>query len=394
MYFSGMKRIYLDYASLTPIDPSVAREAKKYSSPDFANPSSLYKEGVAAKKALEEGRSKVAAFLHAHSDEVVFTSGGTEANGLALEGAGRAAHRNGFEKPHMIISAIEHSSVIETAAMMERHGTEVTRIPVDSKGIVSLDALKKALKPSTFMVSIMTVNNEVGSIQPLKEIVKIVRDYRKARTDGRNQYPLFHTDAAQAALYEDLNMEKLGVDLLTLDSSKVYGPRGIGCLYIRRGTPIEQIIYGGGQERNLRSGTENIPAIMGFAKALEIAAKDREEERVRIAALRVRLVDGLKSIRADVRVNGSELASNENQSPHILNVSIPGIDSEFFVLQLDAKGIACSTKSSCLRDEDESYVLKAIGADSKISVRFSFGRWTKREDVKKALKVIAAILNR
>jgi len=416
-----MKRIYLDYASLTPIDPRVIREMKKYSSVDFANPSSLYKEGVAAKKALEEGRIQVAEFLHAHADEIVFTSGGTEANGLALEGAGRMAHRNGFEKSHLIISAIEHSSVMETAAMMEKHGVEVTRLSVDSNGVVSLEELKKALKPNTFMVSIMTVNNEIGSVQPLKDIAKIVRDYRKSKNDSKNRYPLLHTDAAQAVLYEDLNMEKLGVDLLTLDGSKSYGPRGIGCLYVRRGTPIGQIIYGGGQERGLRSGTENIPAVKGFAMSLEIAADNRrpvgradggQKETVRVAELRAQFIEGLKSVRPDISVNPSFVQSDENfrhfekdafkgaavppaqsqSAPHILNVTIPGIDNEFFVLQLDARGIACSTKSSCLRDEDESYVLKAIGADSKTSVRFSFGRWTKKGDVATALKAIKEIL--
>jgi len=394
VYLNDMKRIYLDYASLTPVDPRVIREMKAYSSSDFANASSLYKEGVAAKKALEEGRSKVAAFLHAHADEIIFTSGGTEANGLAIEGAGRTAHRNGFEKPHLIISTIEHSSVIETANMMEKHGVEVTRISVNEKGIISLEELKKALKPSTFMVSIMAVNNEIGSIQPLRDAIKIVRDYRKARTDGKVQYPLFHCDAAQAPLYMDLNMEKLGVDLLTLDGTKSYGPRGIGCLFIRRNTPIEQIIYGGGQERNMRSGTENIPAIMGFAKALEIAAKDREAEMLRISNLREQFINGLKTVRSDIQVNGSELLSNDDQSPHIVNVSIPGIDNEFFVLQLDARGVACSTKSSCLRDEDESYVLKAMGKESNVSIRFSFGRWTKKGDIVFALKKIREILSK
>lgn len=387
-----MKRTYLDYASLTPIDPRVVREMKIYSSFDFANPSSLYKEGVAAKKALEVGRVSVANFIHAHADEIVFTSGGTEANGLALEGAGRTAHRNGFEKPHLIISAIEHSSVVETANMMERQGVEVTRISVDEKGIVSPEELKKALKPNTYMVSIMAVNNEVGSIQPLKDIAKIIRDYRKSRTDNRNQYPLFHCDAAQAPLYTDLNMEKFGIDLLTLDGTKSYGPRGVGCLFVRRNTPLEQIMYGGGQEKNMRSGTENIPAIMGFAKALEIAAKERIGEYERVAALREQFIQGLKLIRSDIHVNGPELMSNDNQSPHIVNVSIPGIDNEFFVLQLDARGIACSTKSSCLRDEDESYVLKAMNKDSKTAIRFSFGRWTKKGDVTVALKKIKEIL--
>ena len=399
------KRIYLDYASLTPVDPRVIREMKKFSAPIYANPSSLYAEGVAARKAMADGRKSVADFIRAHPDEIIFTSGGTEANGLALEGAGRTARRSGIEKPHLIISSIEHSSIIEVAKMMEKYGCEVTRLSVSSSGIVNLDELRKALKPSTYLVSIMTVNNEVGTIQPVREIAKIVRDYRKSKTGVAEKvahYPLFHTDAAQAGLFEELNVEKLGVDLLTLDSSKMYGPRGMGCLYVKRNTPIEPIIYGGGQEKGLRSGTENIPAIMGFAKALELVgaelAKGVKGETVgkehfsqvkcSISDMRAELIDGLRKIRPNITVNG---AKSDNQSPHILNVSIPGIDNEFFVLQLDAKGISCSTKSSCLRDSEESYVLKAIGADSKTSVRFSFGRWTKKRDVKRALLALFSI---
>ena len=403
------KRIYLDYASLTPIDPHVEREIEKFSASEYANPSSLYKEGVAAKKGLEDSRKKVAEFIHAHADEVVFTSGGTEANGLALEGVARAAHRSGIEKPHLIISAIEHSSIMECAKMMEKQGVEVTRLAVDSCGLISLDELKKAIKSNTFLVSIMTVNNEIGTIQPIREIAKVIRRERAKNA----HYPLFHTDAAQAALYEDLNVEKFGVDLLTLDGSKVYGTRGIGSLYVKRGTPIEQIIYGGGQERGMRSGTENVPAIVGFAKALELAVEQRSKETKRLRGLKSRLLKGRLKIKPDAKVNGvTEMLllragkSDEKfvnfasasggyipASPHILNVSIPGIDNEFFVLQLDAKGVAVSTKSSCLRDEDESYVLKAIGANSKTAIRFSFGRWTTPSHIKIALKVIREILS-
>lgn len=430
------KRIYMDYASLTPVDPRVLREMKRFSADGYANPSSIYKEGVAAMKAMEESRKKAADFLHAHPDELVFTSGGTEANGLALEGAARTAHRNGFEKPHLIISAIEHSSIIECADMMEKQGVEVTRLGIDSPGIASLDELKKAIRPNTFMVSIMTVNNEIGTIQPIREIAKIIRHAREHITKSR--YPLFHTDAAQAALYEDLNVERLGVDLLTLDGSKAYGLRGIGALFVKRSTPIEPIIYGGGQERGLRSGTENVPAIAGFALALELAAKNREKEGKRVAALKNDFLMGLLKIRPNISVNGSRgfddgprvagqssvplpksvgfsdtfrnsfgehvycRGTKKNPprqnppqnpaSPHILHVSIPGIDNEFFLFQLDAKGIAVSTKSSCLRDADESYVLKAIGADSKTSIRFSFGRWTKMSDIQSALEVVRSIL--
>lgn len=401
------KRIYLDYASLTPIDRRVLREMKKYSGMEYANPLSIYKEGVVAKKAMGDARKRVGEFLHAHADEIIWTSGGTEANGLALEGVGRAAHRSGIEKPHMIISAIEHSSIMAVAHMMEKHGVEVTRLPVDAEGVIDTEELRKAIRPSTVLVSVMIVNNEIGSVQPIRDIAKSVRWARTHVT--RTKYPLLHTDACQAALYLDLNVDQLGVDLLTLDGGKAYGPRGMGALYVRRGTPIEPIVYGGGQERGLRSGTENIPAIMGFAKTLDIAKAYMEKESSRISQLRSHLVGGLKEIHPDLIVNlagRDEVGGNTSvqkypkvdtfgrthnpmsSAPHILNVSLPGIDNEFFVLQLDAAGVAVSTKSSCLQDEDESYVLKAIGADSKTSVRFSFGRATTRRDLDRTLKII------
>ena len=416
------RRIYLDYASQTPLDRRVLREISAYSGSQYANPSSIYKEGVAARKAVDSARARIGALIHGHGDEIVFTSGGTEANGLALEAAGRTARRNGIAKPHLIISEVEHSSVMATADMLEKHGVEVTRLGVDPRGLVSVDELKKAIKPSTYLVSIMTVNNEIGTVQPIREIAKMIRHAKKAfkeacassnaGTADSNEgeidsnkrnfgYPLFHTDAAQSALHEGLNVEQLGVDLMTLDSSKIYGPRGIGALFVRRGTLIEPIIYGGGQERGLRSGTENVPAIMGFAKAFEIAADERNNEVERVSRLRDYFLAGLRKIRPDLKVNPPVLDVSPrrytqeditSQSPHILNVSIPGIDNEVFILRLDAKGVAASTKSSCLRDAEESYVLKAIGADSRTSVRFSFGRATKKADLDTALSVIAKAL--
>ena len=253
------------------------------------NPSSIHSLGVKAKKALDDSHKSVGEFLNAHADEIVFTSGGTEANVMALEGTLKVAKQNGFysqkdvAKPHLIISEIEHSSIIETASMLEKHGVEVTRLPVDKNGLVSLEQLKKSIKPETYMVSIMTANNEIGTIEPIREIAKVMRDVKKRRKEEMEKkedsapaspvgasYPLFHTDACQAVLYEELNVEKLGIDLLTLDASKACGPRGVGALYIKRNTPIDPIIYGGGQEKGLRSGTENVPGVAGFAKALEV----------------------------------------------------------------------------------------------------------------------------
>lgn len=374
-------RIYLDYASLTPIDRRVLRELKKYSSIKYANPSSWHKEGVFAKSAMNDSRKRVADFIHAHIDEIIFTGGGTEANNLALLGPIDYLHSKGIEYKdmHVLVSEIEHSSVLECATELKRRGVQVDFIGVDSSGVVRLDDLKNKIKANTIIVSVMTVNNETGVVQPIREIAKIVRHAKN---------PLFHTDAAQAACFQELNVERLGVDLLTIDGSKIYGPRGIGALYIRRNTPIEPIIFGGGQEKGMRSSTENIPAIMGFAKALDIIKSIYVRENARIGVLRDYFIEGLKIIRSDIVIHGQ----GTEVSPHIANISIPGIDNEFLLLQLDASGIACSTKSSCLRDIDESYALKAMGADSKTSIRFSFGRWTKERHLKKTLKIIKKLL--
>ncbi len=280
---------------------------------------------------------------------------------------------------------------MKTAKMLETGGVEVTRLPVDRRGLISPDVLSRSVKAGTFLVSIMAVNNEIGTVQPIREAVKAVRQGRNAGSP----YPLFHADAAQALLYFDCNVQQLGVDLLTMDGSKICGPRGIGSLYVKRRTPIEPIIYGGGQEMGLRSGTENVPAIMGFAAACDLARGERVRETARISELRRLFLAGLLDIRPDITVNPSQDFSNGSemaQSPHILNVGIPGIDNEFLVLQLDVRGIACSTKSSCLKDEDESYVLREIGAESSTAIRFSFGRWTKKTHIRRAILAIRALL--
>lgn len=374
-----MKKIYLDYASLTPIDPKVIRVIKKFSDKVYGNPSALYASAVWAKNALTDARERVAKVLHAHSDEIIFTGSGTESNNLALLGVVEA-----YQGKHIIVSAIEHSSVIETAHYLEKKGVEVTYLKVDENGVVDLEQLKKSIRPETILVSIMMVNNEVGTIEPIYEISKIVRDYRK--TSG-TRFPFLHTDACQAPTSLEVYVEKMNVDLVTLDGHKVYGPRGLGMLYVRRGVECSPILHGGSQERGLRSGTENIPGIQGFALALELVERMRKKESQRLAVLKKYFIDELNKINSGIKINGSMV----NTVPNILNISIPNIDSEFFVLQLDAKGIECSTKSACLKDEDESYVLKAIGVDSRSSIRFSFGRNTKKRDLKKTLNTMKII---
>ena len=259
----------------------------------------------------------------------------------------------------------------------------------------------------------MTANNEIGTIEPIKEITRVINEERKKRRKGEKEnknsncncnsqssiftYPLFHTDACQADIYEDLNVEKLGVDLLTLDASKVYGPRGVGALYIKRNTPIEPLTYGGGQENGLRAGTENTPGIVGFAKALQLAQKNMVKENRRVGELRDYFEREVKKIRPDAIVNGvfnsnSNCNSNCLRVPNISNITFPNIDAEMLLLRLDSRGVAVSTKSACLRDEDESYVLRAIGADSKSSIRFSFGKWTKKGELDKTLSILKKLL--
>lgn len=389
-------RIYLDYASLTPVDQRVVCFANEYLSEDFANPSSIYKEGINAKAVLKTNRKKLSSLINAQEGEVIFTSGGTESNNLAILGAIERLHNLGVEysKMHVLLSVIEHSSIRELGNYLIEKEVEVEFIPINKNGLVEVETVKKMLKPNTVLVSVMTVNNEIGSIQPIREIAKIIRYFKNNKKENHfdfqnYNYPIFHSDASQAFLYEYINTETMGVDLLTLDSSKVYGPRGVGMLFIKKETPIDPIVFGGGQEFGLRSGTENISGIAGFVYALELAYKERDMQRKRILDLKQFFFDEIKKIRNDIVVNGG---FDKNFSPHILNLTIPKIDNEFFVLQLDAKGVCISTKSSCLGDEDESYVLNALGVKSIESVRISFGRFTTISDIKKAIKIIAKVL--
>jgi cysteine desulfurase len=408
------KRIYLDYASLTPIDPRILGEVERFSSIQYANPSSIYKEGVMAKEAMKSARSSIASILHSGPEEIYFTSGGTESNNIAILGTVESLHEKGveYEKMHVLISVIEHSSIRECANTLSAKGVKVELIPVNKEGIVDVREIEKMIKPNTVIVSVMTVNNEIGSVQPVREIAKAIRHWKSKNIESSAfsfqnfEYPIFHTDASQAPLYTELHVEKLGVDLLTLDGTKVYGPRGVGLLFVKKDTPILPIIFGGGQENGLRSGTENVAGIKGLVKALEIAEKERSVEIERVGGLRNLFIQGLKKIRSDITFNGPQTEvdshlvadradkSDRDYPPYILNVSIPKIDNEFFLLQLDAKGIACSTKSSCLGDEEESYVLKAIGADSKQSLRFSFGRWTTKKEIEKTMNVISGIIGK
>ena len=422
------RKVYLDYAGLTPIDKRVMKEVERVSSADYANPSSIHTAGVAAKKILEQSRKSVADFIHAHPDEIFFTASGTEANNMAMRGVIEATKvevlRKSAVRPqsdiHIIVSEIEHTSVLETVKdiaqrSLDGNGTygkkiKIDLVPISSDGRIDTDAFKAMLRPETVLVSIMLANNDIGTIQPIREAAKIARDFGKMT----GSKIIFHTDACQAPLYTDINIETLGVDLLTLDSNKVYGPRGVGMLYKKRivkiGTDIVPIMTGGGQESGLRPGTENVPAIAGFAKALEIATAERTGETARLSILQDYFVEGLKRCVPDIILNGSYGYSK--RLVNNINITFPGkirdggdsshdfeFNHEFFLLELDARGITCSTKSACLRDDDESYVVRALRTAAEIeisaqAIRFSLGRFTTKKDIDYSLKMINEIMCR
>ncbi|MSR71507.1 MAG: cysteine desulfurase [Candidatus Taylorbacteria bacterium] len=381
-----MKRIYLDNASLTPIRKEVMKEMIKYSSCEYGNPSSIYTEGVNSKKATIDARKRVASVIGAHSDEIIFTGSGTEANNLAIFGVIDGLVRSGKKcsELHAVTSMIEHASVLETFQELEKRGVDVTYVPVDKDGILDMEIFKKSLRKETVLVSIMYVNNEIGVIEPILEIAKTIRHKKQEF----NSNIILHTDASQAGLYLDLNVEKLGIDLLTLDGHKIYGPRGVGMLYVKRGVSLLPIIYGGGQENGFRSATENVPAILGFAMAIDLAKHEREKEVGRLILLKNYCIHKLIS-ECGAEINGDK----EYRIVNNVHVSIPNVDCEFLVLQLDVKGIAVSTKSSCLRDSDESYVLRAIGKkDPKNGIRITFGRDTRKKDIDYLIKVLRSFI--
>ncbi len=385
------KRVFLDYASATPILPEVFKAMHRFFSKDFSNASALYKEGVIAKNAIKLARENIARILRAHSDEIVFTASGTESNNLAIFGLIESLEGR-VKNPHIIASSFEHPAVMEALLKMEKRGYPVTYLPVDRNGFVSLADLKKNLRDNTVLVTIMYANNEIGTIQPLREISKTIRLFKENKIKNKT-FPYFHTDASQAGNYLSLKTSELHVDLMTLDASKLYGPKGIGLLYVRKGVEISPIIVGGGQEMGLRSGTENVPLIIGFSKALSVVQSDSEAETRRLMKLRNYLASEIKKAFPKSQLNGSL----ENRLPNNVNVCFPNIDGEFAVIQLDAHGIAVSSSSSCrsLSENVRSYVVESLGRPecSESSLRFTLGRETRREDIVYLLKILKKIIS-
>lgn len=376
-----MKRIYLDYAATTPTHPEVVEAMLPYWGQVFGNPSSLHCHGQEAKAAMEEAREKIAAFIGAQGEEIVFTSGGTEANNLAIKGIGYANESKGN---HIITTAIEHHSLIEPCEFLARRGFEVTCLPVDGYGSVDPEEVGKAITDKTIMVSVMHANNEVGTIEPIKEIAEIAH--------SRGIY--FHTDAVQTVGHIPIDVNELGVDLLTISAHKLYGPKGVGALYIRGGTRITSFIHGGGQERTRRAGTENIPGIVGFGKAMEIAGAGMAKETKRLLPLRDKLIKGFFERIDNICLNGHPT----QRLPNNVNVSIDFVEGESMLISLDLEGVAASSGSACSSGSAKpSHVLLALGLPPEQafgSLRFTLGRETVEEDIDRVLEILPQIVVR
>jgi cysteine desulfurase len=386
--FIGKKRVFLDYASSTPVLEEVEQEMAKYKSATFYNPSALYSEALSAKEALSISRNKIANLISAQKNNIVFTSGGTEGNNLAILGVFEAHKKDNFV-PHFITTSIEHPAVLEVFKEIENRGGEVTIVPVDVDGIVKPKDIKDSIKENTVLVSVMYANNEIGTVQPINEIAKTIRDWRKNKN---TKLPYLHTDACQAPSYLDMNVLRLGVDLMTVDGIKIYGPRGIGFLYVREDVSISPIVFGGGQENGLRSGTESIAGIVGLSKALEVVVKDREKESKRLEELWHYAVDNILDSFPTATLNGH----HKNRLPNNINICFPGLDAEFAVIALDVLGVSASYSSSCrtLKEDSSSYVISNMGKEecSMSSLRFTMGRGTKISDIDFLLKALKKVV--
>ncbi|GAA0737755.1 IscS subfamily cysteine desulfurase [Clostridium oceanicum] len=375
------KKIYMDYAGTTYLKKQVFEEMIPYFKEEFYNPSSMCNEASKVKMAIDESRKIIANFIGAKREEIFFTSGGTESDNFAIKGI---ALKNKNKGMHIITSKIEHHAVLNTCEDLVKNGFEVTYIPVDKKGIIDLNALKSSIQKDTILVSVMMANNEIGTIQPIREIGRICR----------KKGILFHTDAVQALGHIKIDVEDMNIDLLTMSAHKIYGPKGIGALYIRKGTKIENIIYGGPQERGKRGGTENPPAIVGFGKAVSLLKEKRMEKDInKIKRLRNRLLEGLKEI-PKIKLNGVE---SENRLDNNINISFENVDGELLLMMLFSKGICVSSGSVCSAgSSNPSHVLLALGSDKKLAkatVRFTLGDRNTEEEIDYVIKSVWEIVN-
>jgi cysteine desulfurase len=372
-----MNRVYLDFNATTPVEPAVLDAMLPYFSAEFGNAASIHTPGQRARAAVETAREQVAALIGARPQEMVFTSGGTESDNHAIFGIVEAA--GGHDK-HVVTSAIEHEAVLNACQALEKRGIRVTYLPVDNQGQIDLSELRRVLRPETVLITIMHANNELGTVQPLEEIGRIAQE--------ADIY--FHTDAVQSAGKIPIDVTALQVDLLSLSGHKFYAPKGIGALYIRGGTRLRQLLYGGHHQRGFRPGTENVAGIAGLGKAAEIARRSLAGDAKRVALLRDKLQRGLLERVPQSRVN----AAAAQRTPNTTNLVFPGVEGEALLISLDLKGLACSTGAACSSGAVEpSHVLTAIGLppeEARASLRFSLGRHTTPADIDFALNVVPA----
>ena len=408
-----MKRIYLDYAATTPVDKEVLKEMLSYFNKKFGNASSIHSFGQEAIAAIDKSRGKIAKLFCCDFSEIIFTGSATESNNLAIKGLVRKISEFGFQATanlsyrkdlrltpkstrtlHIISTKIEHESVLEPLKELEESGHKVTYLPINREGFIKILDLEKNIKDNTVLVSIIYANNEIGTIQPIKEIGKLLEKINKKRQESGFSKIYFHTDAVQALNYLECRPDWLKVDLLTFSGHKIYGPKGIGGLYVRKNTPLLPIISGGGQEFGWRSGTENVPYIVGIAKAVDLAIKNREKRSKYILDLRNKLWKNIIKYNKGAKLNGSF----SSRLPNNLNIRFAGLSNEMLIVALDQAGIAVSAGSACSsRALAASHVLAAIGLsekEAKESVRITFGKDTTNSEIKKTIEIINKIVKK
>jgi len=389
-----MKTIYLDHAATTPVDNKVFLAIESYFSQDYGNPSEPHLWGQKARGAIDQAREKVAEFLGAKPQEIIFTSGATEAINLAHKGLVEAVRKTQNKTPHIITSQVEHKAIMETCKHLEKLGwAKVTYLPVNKDGLVNLQDLEKAIQPETILVSIMYVNNEVGTIQPIKEIGELIKKINASRLSAELPSIYFHTDATQAVSFLPCEVEKLGVDLLSLSGHKIYAPKGVGALYFKKGTSLVRQQDGGGQEYRLRAGTENVPSIVALGKAIELVKNNREQKGKNTERLRKKLIEGV------LKIPKVELVGHfKNQAPHIATFLVEGVEGEAMMLLLSDQGVAASSGSACTSGLlQPSHVLLAMGYQPEKahgSLRFSLGKDNTEEEIEKVIKILPEIVQK
>ncbi|MDZ7611225.1 MAG: cysteine desulfurase family protein [Candidatus Moranbacteria bacterium] len=392
-----MKNIYLDHAATTPIDGQVANAMSPYLSHDFGNPSSVHSMGREAMSAVKSSRENIAGLLNSAPEEIIFTSGATEANNLVVFGLIRGLEKEKKgQKMHVITSTIEHPAILKCFQFLEAEGkVEVSYVPVNNKGIVESEVLKQNIQDNTVLISIMYVNNEAGSVQPIQQIGESVKNIKKTRAQQNNAFPLyFHTDAVQAANFFSCNVKELKVDMLSLSGHKIYGPKGMGVLFADKDVPLSPIQLGGGQENGRRAGTSNVPGIVGMSQALTLAAENKERNFKKIKENRDLLVNNIKQYIPDITFNGDL----ETTSPSHANITFHGVEGESVLLDLDFNGVAVSTGSACSSDNlRASHVLLAMGIaeeDAHGAIRFTLGKNNSEQEINKVTEILPGIIDR